>query len=81
LPRRSAARVAQPAFLIKDILALDKQEQIGTRRVVPSEHKRQKAEAEKSEKSLWALPPLPILKPCDTVPTGVPMEKVLEMVL
>jgi hypothetical protein len=61
LPRPSAARVAQPVFLIKDILALDKQEQIGTRRLVPSEPRPQKAEAEKSEKSLWVLPPIPIL--------------------
>jgi hypothetical protein len=83
LPRSSAARVAQPAFLIKDILALDKQEQIGTRRLVPGEPRRQKAEAERSEKSLWVLPPLPILKSCDTMPTGSEMvsEKVFEMAL
>jgi hypothetical protein len=86
LPRSSTARVAQPAFLIKDILALNKQEQIGTRRLVPGEPRRQRAEAEKSEKSLWVLPPLPILKSCDTMPTGSEMsemvsEKVFEMVL
>jgi hypothetical protein len=83
LSRPSAARVAQPAFLIKDILALEKQEQIGTHRLAPGEPRRQKAEAEKSEKSLWVLPPLPILKSCDTMPTGSEMvsEKVFEMVL
>ena len=79
LPRSSTARVAQPAFLIKDILALNKQEQIGTRRLVPGEPRRQI----ESEKSPWELPPLPILKSCDTMPTGSEMvsEKVFEMVL
>ena len=68
--------VAQPPFLIKDVLALDKKEQIGTRRLVPGELRRQKAEVEKSEKRRWALPPLPILQSCDAMPKG--SEMVLE---
>jgi hypothetical protein len=82
LPRSSTARVAQPAFLIKNIRALNKQEQIGTRRLVPGEPRRQKAAADKSEKSPLELPPLPTFKSCDTMPTGFEMvsEKVFEMV-
>lgn len=65
LPRILATRTAQPAFLIKDILSLDKKEQIGTRRIVPGRYRRQKSESQMSEKKHWALPPIPILRSCD----------------
>lgn len=63
----SPSRVAQPAFLIKDILSREKQEQVGARRHVPREFKRQKVDAQRSEKPSWVLPPLPVLKVCGTM--------------
>jgi hypothetical protein len=58
----SPSRVAQPTFLIKDILAQEKQEQVGARRHIPRELRRQKVDAQKSEKPSWVLSPLPVLK-------------------
>jgi hypothetical protein len=79
----STARLAQPTFLIKDILSRDKQDQIGARRLVPSERKRQRAGTQKGEKNCWALPPLPILKSSDKILMDSEMvsDKVSELVL